>query len=221
MTQSDLNVANGSGAVVRADINVHLDAIATNNSGGSAPLITFPNQWWFDTTNNQLKQRDNANTVWVLVAQKIASDWIPYRNGVLIGDVATRTVGNAATNVVALDANGRFVLSGNQAIPSFQTLSTTGGASTPDFDLGQDCLLTLTETTTINNPSNAIEGAYYTFIFTQAAAGGPFSVSWQANFDFVDNNPPVMPSTVSARMVVSFRAAAGLSLQEVGRRLES
>ena len=84
MSQTDFDVANASGATVRADINAHLDAMVTLSSRSSAPSTTFPNQWWLDTSTNILKQRDNANTAWVNVALKTGTTWIPYRNGVLI-----------------------------------------------------------------------------------------------------------------------------------------
>lgn len=88
MSQTDLNVANASGAAVRADINAHLDALASQSSGASAPTTTFPNQWWLDTSTNILKQRDNANTAWVNTASKAGTTWVPYLNGILL-DAAT------------------------------------------------------------------------------------------------------------------------------------
>lgn len=108
MTQTDFNVANASGAAVRADINAHLDAVASLSSGATAPATTFPNQWWLDTSTNILKQRDNANTAWVNVASKSGANWIPYRNGTLLGDAAEKTVGTSANNVVQLDGSAKL-----------------------------------------------------------------------------------------------------------------
>lgn len=65
MSQTDLNVANGTGAAIRADINAHLDALVSLSSGATAPPTTFPNQWWYDTSVGQLKRRNNANTTWL------------------------------------------------------------------------------------------------------------------------------------------------------------
>jgi len=65
MSQTDMDVANGSGSSVRADINAHLDAIATLNSGATAPTTTFANMWWADTATTLLKRRNNANTAWI------------------------------------------------------------------------------------------------------------------------------------------------------------
>lgn len=57
MAQAEGNVANGSGAAVRADINNQLAAAFSTHSGNTAPSTTFPCQLWADTGNNQLKIR--------------------------------------------------------------------------------------------------------------------------------------------------------------------
>lgn len=67
MAQHDYDIANGSGAVVRADINTMASAIVTQNSGASAPSPTFANMLWADTSNNLLKQRDTTNASWITV----------------------------------------------------------------------------------------------------------------------------------------------------------
>jgi len=65
MSQHDYDVANGSGAAVRADINSLAGAIASNNSGASAPSVTFAYMLWADTTTGIMKQRNAANTAWI------------------------------------------------------------------------------------------------------------------------------------------------------------
>lgn len=92
MSQTDLNVANASGAVVRADLNDHFQALATNSSGSTAPTTTFPHQWWFDESNNDLNQRNAANTAWILVARKDSNGWTSYVQGSLITSLAARGV---------------------------------------------------------------------------------------------------------------------------------
>lgn len=67
MSQGDQNVANASGATVRADINAELQALVSLSSGASAPGTTYPNQLWVDTTNSVLRRRDNANSAWMIV----------------------------------------------------------------------------------------------------------------------------------------------------------
>jgi len=65
MSQHDFNVANSDGATVRADINSALQAIAECSSGATAPSTTFAYQWWADTANDLLKQRNAANSGWI------------------------------------------------------------------------------------------------------------------------------------------------------------
>ena len=65
MAQStDLVVPNTSGAGVRSGINTRLQAIATHQSGATAPTTTYAYQFWADTTAGLLKQRDGSNASW-------------------------------------------------------------------------------------------------------------------------------------------------------------
>ena len=67
MSQHDMDVANAPRVAVRADINQALVALATNNSGATAPATTFAYQWWADTTAGILKQRNAANSAWISI----------------------------------------------------------------------------------------------------------------------------------------------------------
>lgn len=65
MSQHDMDVANGAGVVVRADINAGLQALASSSSGSSAPSPSFPCQLWADTGASRLKRRNAANSAWL------------------------------------------------------------------------------------------------------------------------------------------------------------
>jgi len=67
MAQHDYDIANGTGAAVRTDINNVLDAVVSQNSGSSAPSTTFSYQQWADTSAGLLKIRNGANNAWVTV----------------------------------------------------------------------------------------------------------------------------------------------------------
>jgi hypothetical protein len=67
VAQHDYVISNGTGAAVRSDLNGALAAIATNNSGATAPTTTYAYQWWPDTTTGLLKIRNAANSAWVTV----------------------------------------------------------------------------------------------------------------------------------------------------------
>ena len=65
MSQNDMTIANSTGANVRADINSALQAIATNNSGSSAPSTTFATQFFADTNAGIMKLRNTSNNGYV------------------------------------------------------------------------------------------------------------------------------------------------------------
>lgn len=67
MSQHDFSIANQTASSARADINNGLQALASNNSGGSAPSTTYANMFWYDTTNNLLKVRDETDSSWINV----------------------------------------------------------------------------------------------------------------------------------------------------------
>ena len=67
MSQHDYNIANGTGAAVRSDINLALTAIATANSGTSSPTTTYAYQLWADTTSGNLKIRNGGDSAWIVV----------------------------------------------------------------------------------------------------------------------------------------------------------
>lgn len=65
MAQHDYIIDNQTSASLRADLNNALAAIVSQNSGATAPSTTYPNQFWYDTTNDQLKQRNESNSLWI------------------------------------------------------------------------------------------------------------------------------------------------------------
>ena len=67
MATHDYVLDNATGANFRADLNLALAAIVSNNSNSSAPTTTYAYQWWADTTANILKIRNSANDAWINV----------------------------------------------------------------------------------------------------------------------------------------------------------
>ena len=68
MSQHDFNIANQGFPATRADINNAFQAIASNSSGPTAPSTTYANMWWYDTTNNKMYLRNEADSAWIEVA---------------------------------------------------------------------------------------------------------------------------------------------------------
>ena len=65
MAQHDYSIANQTPAAFRADLNLALEAIASQNSGATAPSTTLAYQFWADTTAGILKVRNAANNAWI------------------------------------------------------------------------------------------------------------------------------------------------------------
>ena len=65
MSQNDLVIANQSAPDFRADLNDALQALASLNSGSTAPSTTYANMLWYDTSNNILKMRSEADDAWI------------------------------------------------------------------------------------------------------------------------------------------------------------
>jgi|DEB0MinimDraft_4_1074332.scaffolds.fasta_scaffold00906_7 hypothetical protein len=69
MSQNDFTLANQSFPAFRADLNSALQALASNNSGTSAPSTTFANMWWYDSSNNIMYIRNEDNDAWIKFAE--------------------------------------------------------------------------------------------------------------------------------------------------------
>ena len=67
MSQHDFDIANQSAPNARSDINNALKALASLSSGSSAPSTTYANMLWYDTGNNTLKMRAEADDAWISV----------------------------------------------------------------------------------------------------------------------------------------------------------
>ena len=90
MAQHDYNIEDQKGFYFLVDLNNALSAIATNNAGSSEPNSTFAHMLWFDTNNDLMKVRNEANSAWVIVAKKDGSGWTPYRQGTALGTASVQ-----------------------------------------------------------------------------------------------------------------------------------
>lgn len=65
MPTHDYVIDNQTAPNFRADLNQALQAIVSNNSSTSAPTTTYANMMWYDTTNNLLRMRNEADDAWI------------------------------------------------------------------------------------------------------------------------------------------------------------
>ncbi len=75
MAQHDYSLANQSGQAFRQDLNNALSAIVSINSGATAPATTFAYMLWVDTAAGQVKQRNAANSAWVVIGTLGTANW--------------------------------------------------------------------------------------------------------------------------------------------------
>ena len=67
MSQNDFVIDNASFPATRADLTSAFQASASNSSGATAPTTTYANMFWYDTGDNFLKMRSEANDAWISV----------------------------------------------------------------------------------------------------------------------------------------------------------
>ena len=120
MANHDYNIANATAPQVRADINNALLAIVSTNSGSSQPSTMFANQLWYDTTNNQLKMRNEANNAWIVLLE---SDQTNNRVNLITDDIQAATTGGTDVK----NSSGTTILS--LTVPT-QTTAETGTQET-------------------------------------------------------------------------------------------
>lgn len=145
MSQHPYSIFNQSFPGTRVDLNAALQALASTSSGPTAPTTTYANQLWYDTANDQLKIRNEANSGWITL-YTIAATYLDIpdirRNGsqVFSRDNIVGTVsisGGIPTGAViqaGSGANGNFVkyADGTQ-ICDFATAGSTSANSTWTF----------------------------------------------------------------------------------------
>ena len=119
MTAHDLDIANGTGSAVRADINNYIDASASNFADGSAPTgaNTQPYQWFVNTSNNTLYMRDASNN----------ATWHA------VGTVGVANLGLATTASPTFTGDVDFNSTGAVQIPSGNDNQRPGSPTDGDF----------------------------------------------------------------------------------------
>ncbi len=171
--QDDLSVANGPGATVRADINSQIQSLGTLMAGAAAPTTTYADEFWADTTNGLLKQRNAANTAW-LVRGTLAETFIITKSAAFnigVGDhlrvfdstgtyavtfTAVATLGDGFNCVVRNSGTGAITLDPNAS-------ETINGATTLVLAAGQTAYIYCDGTKFIANisgTSQVIVGVY-------------------------------------------------------------
>lgn len=78
MSQHDYEILTAdanTGTSFRAAVNAALQALASNNSGGTAPATPYAYMFWPDTSSGLLKQRNGTNTAWITIGKLDITNW--------------------------------------------------------------------------------------------------------------------------------------------------
>jgi hypothetical protein len=101
MSQSSHSVGNVSAPAFRVAMNASLQALATLNSGATAPTATYANMIWYDTDANILKMRSEADDAWINVAyvDQSANAWRVLDDTQVVNTSGTQTglIGDQST----------------------------------------------------------------------------------------------------------------------------
>jgi hypothetical protein len=172
MSQHDYSIANQGFPATRADINNALSAIATNNSGTSAPSTQYAGQFWIDTTTStwtmyihdgaddiQFATIDTSTNTVNFIDSALASDVVINTSGAITTTGAFTSVGiddNATSTAITIDSSQNVDIVGTTTSSNF----ITDGS-------GYAIKMYFNGTATLNNNSNAV-------IFTGAGASGDY-----------------------------------------------
>lgn len=109
MSQHDYVIADAAGAAFLADLNLALPALASLNSGATAPATTYAYMPWADTASGWLKQRNAANSAWIHVAPLGTRAWVDVASATTLDLDANaansdklRITGTTATTAITL-----------------------------------------------------------------------------------------------------------------------
>lgn len=138
MAQHDYVIDNQASASARADLNSLFQAIASQNSGATAPTTTYANMIWYDTATDLLKMRNEANSAWITLGtldQALNTFTAPSVNGKTINTLTAAggiAYASSTSVLAAIGAGtaGQVLLSGGAGAP---TWGSAGGVNIQVF----------------------------------------------------------------------------------------
>jgi hypothetical protein len=150
MSQANLSLANAAGAIFRAALNSAIGALVTNNSGATEPSPTYPNMWWYDTANAQLKRRNNANDAWIIMGLEAASTdgtFAANSDSLVPTQKAAKTYADTKLASSALDTDGTLAANSDAKVATQKAGKTYADTKLSKTTAGE--IAALTEKTTL------------------------------------------------------------------------
>jgi hypothetical protein len=146
MSQHDYIIDNQLAPAFRSDLNLALAAIVSTNSGATAPAAPYANMLWYDSANDLLKMRNEANSAWITLG------------------IVNQTLNQFVASVATGSGNsGEILMSGGSGVVPSWTSSLTGGFTTTADNDGTFSSGTYTPTPVGGNMKSITNGGAFTF----------------------------------------------------------
>jgi hypothetical protein len=105
-----------------------------------------------------------------------------------------------------------MITAGGRIVSTPSALTITGAAVATNAALSNYFYVTLdhTASTTVSNPTNAVDGTTIEYEFTQDSSGTNL-ISWGTNFDFGTSTAPTLSTTAAKVDLIGFRYSSRLT----------
>ena len=198
---ANVTIGNGEVAVVQLDgagsgaavLDVFTDLAVTDSLSINGTTLTIG-----DATAEDTKIVFDGNAQDFYIGLDDSADDLVIGLGSAVG----------STPAISVDENQ------NVTMPQIVTASTsanitqvalTDGTVSWDAKAAANAFLLLEENSTISAPSNNVEGAIISIEVAQHATSGPYTLAWNAVFEFVGDVTPTMTATDAKTDIYTFR----------------
>lgn len=217
MAQHDINIANQGFPAFRSDLNSALSAIVSNSSGATEPSTTFAYQWWADTANDLLKQRNSTNDGWVSVITLstgqpvglgstiqvydsnltgfVSAFTLPTSDGTSDQVLTTNGSGTLSFSSISATVYGLFRKVSSSAVAWTKTGNGTATTATTIYVEVNGTVLTIASGTSIDMPS--------------LTAGTDYAIWAETDGSLQASSNHTTPPSANARKVGGFHYATG------------
>ena len=181
MSYNDFDLADQGFPSMRADMNSAFQALASNSSYATAPALSYPNQWWYDTTTDILKINNTDGDAWIPFASfNQTNDTWSFASLTVAGNIAAGSA-TFTSSVKPVTYQETYVA------------NTTGATTTLNLATATNFSVTLTQNTTFafTNPPTTGTAFAFTLVITQPASAK--TIAWPSSVDWANGTAPDAP----------------------------